>query len=132
MNRSKLSAIASGRCPRCREGKLFKYSWLKMGKFDQMHKYCPHCGLRYEREPGFFIGAMYVSYGITTGIILVTAFVLFYGFNDPSPFVYIGVSIGLIILCVPFTFRLSRILYIHLFSGVNYEEHPEKIHHVDV
>lgn len=110
---------------------MFKYPLWKVTKFDQMHKYCPECGLRFEREPGFFIGAMYVSYGLTTGIILATAMVLFYLFDDPSPFVYIGVSIALIVISVPFTFRASRVLYIHLFSGVDYEENPEKILHAD-
>lgn len=131
MKRSKLEAVAGGCCPRCREGKMFKYPLWNVTKFDQMHKYCPECGLRFEREPGFFIGAMYVSYGLTTGIILATAVVLFYLFNDPSPFVYIGVSIALIVLSVPFTFRASRVLYIHLFSGVDYEENPDKILHAD-
>lgn len=131
MGRSLPDALASGRCPRCREGKLFTYPWWKVTKFDQMPKYCPHCGMRYEREPGFFIGAMYVSYALTTGIILITAFVLFNFFDDPSPWVYILVSVGLILLSIPFTFRASRILYIYLFSGVGYEEHPEKLHHPD-
>ncbi|MEM9340801.1 MAG: hypothetical protein AAGA66_18855 [Bacteroidota bacterium] len=39
-----------------------------------MHTNCPTCGLRYEKEPGNFYGAMYVSYGFSTAIFLVTAF----------------------------------------------------------
>jgi len=27
-----------------------------------MHDRCPLCGLKYEREPGYFMGAMYISY----------------------------------------------------------------------
>jgi hypothetical protein len=29
-----------------------------------MHEQCPVCGLRFEREPGYFTGAMYLSYGV--------------------------------------------------------------------
>ncbi len=29
-----------------------------------MHDECPSCGLRFNREPGYFLGAMYVSYGL--------------------------------------------------------------------
>jgi uncharacterized protein (DUF983 family) len=31
---------------------------------------CPVCGLRYEREPGYFVGAVYVNYAITTVAVL--------------------------------------------------------------
>ena len=29
-----------------------------------MHDECPECGVSFEREPGFYYGAMYFSYGI--------------------------------------------------------------------
>ena len=45
------------KCPRCGEGPLFK-NWFVM------HPKCPHCGLRYERAPGYFLGSAYVNYGI--------------------------------------------------------------------
>ncbi len=45
------------KCPRCGEGPLFK-NWFVM------HAKCPHCGLRYERAPGYFLGSAYVNYGI--------------------------------------------------------------------
>jgi uncharacterized protein (DUF983 family) len=46
------------RCPRCGTGRLFA------GRF-AMHETCTHCGLRFEREPGYFVGAIYVSYAVT-------------------------------------------------------------------
>ena len=39
-----------------------------------MHEKCPVCGLKYEREPGYFLGAMYFSY--TLAILPVLAIVL--------------------------------------------------------
>lgn len=36
------------------------------GRFE-MNATCPVCGHRFEREPGFFQGAMYVSYGLGIG-----------------------------------------------------------------
>ena len=44
------------RCPRCGEGPLFR-KWL------MMHDCCEHCGLKYERAPGYFLGSAYVNYG---------------------------------------------------------------------
>ncbi len=44
------------RCPRCGQGALFR-------KRLSMHNLCPHCGLQYERAPGYFLGSTYVNYG---------------------------------------------------------------------
>jgi hypothetical protein len=39
---------------------------------------CPHCGLSYEREPGFYLGSIYVNYGLTA---LLTTILYFWGFS---------------------------------------------------
>jgi hypothetical protein len=36
-----------------------------------MYPYCSWCELKYEREPGYFLGSIYVNYGATA--LLVTA-----------------------------------------------------------
>ena len=56
------------RCPRCRTGKMFQGS-IYFG-FPKMHESCPTCGLRFAREPGYFLGAMYISYILGVGIIV--------------------------------------------------------------
>ena len=38
-----------------------------------MNERCPHCGLKFEREQGYFLGAMYFSYGIATVVIVLLA-----------------------------------------------------------
>jgi uncharacterized protein (DUF983 family) len=57
------------RCPRCGGGKLYR-GWF------EMHERCPTCGLRFEREPGFFTGAYLINFAITEGFL----FVLLMGF----------------------------------------------------
>jgi uncharacterized protein (DUF983 family) len=47
------------RCPRCGIGPLFKNIIV-------MYERCPHCSLRYERAPGYFLGSTYVNYGFLT------------------------------------------------------------------
>src|SRR5689334_9094576 len=54
---TQLWALVRGRCPRCREGRVFH------GLF-AMNDPCPVCGLVFEREPGYFLGSMYFSYPI--------------------------------------------------------------------
>jgi uncharacterized protein (DUF983 family) len=63
--------ILCQRCPRCRQGKIFQGS-VFLG-FPKMYEYCPACGLRFEREAGYFLGAMYISYILGVGIIVLIA-----------------------------------------------------------
>ena len=49
-------------CPRCRTGDIFRSSIFR--GFPKMHECCPVCGLKFEREEGYFLGAMYISYGL--------------------------------------------------------------------
>ena len=50
-------AMLRQRCPGCREGRIFYGS-------TKMHPTCPVCGRQIEREEGYFLGALYVSYAI--------------------------------------------------------------------
>ena len=50
------------RCPRCGKDKL--YSGLL-----RMRSSCEHCALRFEREPGFYLGAIYFNYGLTALVV---------------------------------------------------------------
>ena len=45
------------RCPRCGGGRLFT-GWLKM------KPRCERCGMCFEREEGFFLGAFTVNFGV--------------------------------------------------------------------
>ncbi|MEY2793974.1 MAG: hypothetical protein RJA76_1966 [Bacteroidota bacterium] len=118
---TKLSAVINARCPQCREGRLFKFKFWNVLKFSQMNDHCPVCQLRYEVEPGFWFGAMYVSYALTVGIMVVGGFVIYNFFGDPGALGYV-VPITLIsLLAVPFNFRIARTVFIHLFSGVDYK-----------
>lgn len=115
-------AILNHKCPRCREGDIFAYPILqKPAQFIKTHKVCPHCGLLYEREPGFFFGAMYVSYALTMAVLLGTAFILYNFFGDPEVWVYITSVIIAVFILLPVIFRYSRTLYLHAFGGVRYD-----------
>lgn len=39
--------------------------------FLELHERCPSCGLAYEREPGYWVGAMIIITVITFGLFLV-------------------------------------------------------------
>jgi len=73
-NSSTLGAILHQRCPRCREGTIFEYSIFR--GFPKMRKFCSICDLKFQREEGYFLGAMYISFGMALVIIAVIAVLL--------------------------------------------------------
>lgn len=82
--------------------------------FDEMNTACSHCGESFVREPGFYIGAMYISYAISVAITTVG----FWGLV-----VYLGVNHYLVLGCLIFIFvanwtlffRLARLIWINMF-----------------
>ncbi|WP_026262304.1 DUF983 domain-containing protein [Spirosoma panaciterrae] len=117
---SKLQAALSGLCPRCRKGKIFRKPFYSLRGFDDMYEHCPHCGLRYEVEPGYFIGAMYVSYAISGGVALVMGFLLFYLAGDPEGWVYAAIIAPLMVVIAPINFRISRVIWLYYVAGIKY------------
>src|SRR5262245_27685083 len=92
------------RCPRCGGTRLFA------GPF-RMQERCAACGLTYEREQGFFVGAIYVNYAVTvaSGIGLVLALDWLVGLTLTQQLV-LGVAV---VALVPLVFfRYSRSLWL--------------------
>jgi len=85
-----------------------------------MNPACPVCGQRLEPEPGFYQGAMFVSYALSTLVLIVAAVILYYTWN-PSEWVYIGIISSIILLIVPWNYRYSRILFLYGFGGIRYK-----------
>jgi uncharacterized protein (DUF983 family) len=118
-SKSPLSAILQGRCPCCREGKMFKTGTIDI-HFAEMNVTCPKCGVSLTPEPGFYIGAMYISYAFNI-ILLVTIGVTLYTFTEAPDWVYITSIIGASFVFIPFSFRYSRIIFLHAFGGLKYQ-----------
>lgn len=116
------SAIIKAKCPRCRRGDIFVFPLRRFLKFHQTNKNCPVCNLRFEKEPGFFFGAMYVSYAFVVAAIAVISLLLYYIFGDLDLWIYVSVINGVLVLFLPLIFRYSRVLYLYLFGGVTYED----------
>lgn len=87
------------RCAVCGEGRPFS------GLFSMDAK-CSACRYHYKREPGYFIGAMYMSYGM--GVLLVIPPVLYCMLTGVAMWVACGVAFGLTTLLSPLIFRYSR------------------------
>lgn len=120
---SKGLAVFKAKCPQCQSGKMFKKSALKLNGFTEMFDTCSVCGLTFEVEPGFFWGAMYVSYGITTGMMLVIGVLVYTISSHEARFWGYIIPIFLaMFLSIPFTYRYSRVLMLYFFSPVRFNK----------
>lgn len=123
---SRFQSILEERCPKCRQGKMFSAPPYQIRNFDQMHANCPVCGLKFDIEPGFYTGAMYVSYAFSVAIFLITGFLLYLFFNDPDLIVYVLTTFAIVLFLFPFLYRYSRVIYLHLFGGIRYNPDNRK------
>ena len=112
---SKLYSIINFKCPRCHEGDVFlNRNPYKLGSLFQMHENCPHCELRYQIEPSFFYGAMYVSYGYSVAFFVATYIIMSWIYEPEIIHVVIALA-AILLVFTPFIFRLSRITWLNLF-----------------
>ena len=116
---SELTAILKGKCPRCREGKMFTSGNLYSRKFADMHPQCPCCGQTFEPEPGFYYGAMYVSFGFSTAIFLAVMVALNLLVEEITMAMVLISVLVVVVGLLPITYRLSRAIWIHIF--IRYE-----------
>ena len=117
---SKLYSILTGTCPQCQKESMYvDQNLLHLSKIIKMNEKCSHCGLRYQIEPSFFFGAMYVSYGLNVAIGILT-FIIVFQFDRNVFTLFISIFIVLL-LAFPIVMRLSRNLYINMFVSYNPE-----------
>jgi hypothetical protein len=80
-----------------------------------MEIHCSNCEHKYEKEPGFFYGAMYVSYALMVGWFLVSwalnSFVL-----HLDELIYLALLAISMIALFSYTFRLARLFWINFFT----------------
>ena len=79
-----------------------------------MNERCSHCHTKYQLEPSFFYGAMYVSYGVGVAIG-VAAFIISFVFLKLSLLPSFFFITGSILLAFPYILRISRNIWINFF-----------------
>jgi uncharacterized protein (DUF983 family) len=104
--RSRTWAALRQRCPVCRRGSIFRGSLTT-------NERCPVCGIVFEREEGYFVGAMYFSYALSIPLLAL----LFFGGMQLLPgwpdMAVAGLALAIFLPLVPLIFRYSRVLWIH-------------------
>lgn len=112
---SKLYSILNFKCPYCHEGQFFQAHPYNLRRAGDLLERCPACLRKYSIEPGFYFGAMYVSYAITVAVsvsIWVAILVL-----APEMALHWQVALigAVLVLGGPFFYALSKIIWANLF-----------------
>jgi uncharacterized protein (DUF983 family) len=109
-----LAALARAvllRCPACGSGPLFR-GWFRM------HDACRSCGASFRREPGFYLGSIYINYGATvivTGAIYATLVMGLGTSHETALAVCLAVAVAFPVLF----FRHARSFLLALDGSVN-------------
>jgi uncharacterized protein (DUF983 family) len=101
------------RCPRCGRAPLFR-GWFTMNAV------CAGCDLRFERAQGYWVGAIYVNYGVTVTIAVGGFFVL-RALADWSTAAQLALWLPFVVVFPLWFFRYSRSLWLALEYGLNPE-----------
>jgi len=119
---NKLYSIVHNSCPRCQSDKFWPknnpYSNILVDNGGDLGS-CKNCNLKYEIEPGFWYGAMYVSYGLTVFIAITLWLIMYVVKSDLDVFIQISIISFAIISLFPVVYFLSRLIWINFFISFN-------------
>ena len=86
-------------CPRCADHRIWVHRYRLVDR-------CPGCGVRFLREPGFFLGAWFINFMVleTLHWLLVMAFIVWRS-ADPDAGLLLPIAVGVITaVVVPIAF----------------------------
>ncbi len=106
------------KCPKCREGEMFETGSFSFKKPFDMHERCAKCGQKFFPTPGFYYGAMFISY-IMTGWFSVLTMLGLHWWADMSFNIAFLVLLAVIAVLFVWFFRIARVLWIYF--NVKYE-----------
>lgn len=93
------------RCAVCGGGALFE-RWFRMSS------HCPRCGVKFEREVGFFVGALFVNFALTEVVMFAwLAGVTIATIPRPPVWWLIGGSVAVCVVLPPLLYPCSKTLW---------------------
>ncbi len=112
---TKLYSIFTFKCPVCHEGEFFVSHPYDLARVGDLHSHCNVCGTKFDKEIGFYTGAMYVSYALGVAefaTVWVAVSVLFPGLGMAGQMLAVGIPL---LLIAPWFYALSKIIWANMF-----------------
>ncbi|MGZ3919796.1 MAG: DUF983 domain-containing protein [Bacteroidia bacterium] len=119
-------STVANKCPRCHHGRVFENNNpYNLSNGLKMKDSCSECHLKYEREPGFFYGALYVSYGLMSGIFIVWFFADRMWLHLEALNLAL-IVIGTMLVMFPLVYRSARLIWLNFFVRYDKKYHRNK------
>jgi uncharacterized protein (DUF983 family) len=122
-----LGRAARLRCPRCGETPLFPRRGARgtplarrIAGWFTMVPSCALCGLVFERAQGYFVGAIYLNYAATVGLVM-GGYLTLWAFSDLSTGAQLALWLPVALAFPLWFFRYSRSLWLALEYALNPE-----------
>ncbi|WP_020567905.1 DUF983 domain-containing protein [Neolewinella persica] len=114
-------AMFNHKCAECHEGDMFPTGSFSFKEPFEMHERCPKCDANYYPEPGFYYGAMFISYIFTAFFFLGFVMLLHWVFDLSLMTSFIWLLLFVATFFV-WWFRFARAFWLNLLVGFR----PEK------
>lgn len=103
------------KCPYCREGRFYRSHPYDLSQVGDTLDECPKCRRSYSVEYGFYMGAMYLSYGLTVLNGILTYMLVRFALGVEA-MVWQLVALALVVLVgAPLVYAYSKVLYGNIF-----------------
>ena len=112
---SKIYSVFHFLCPKCHEGRFFISAPYRLKTTGDVEETCNKCGNNNMLEPGFYQGAMYVSYGLGVALFVSIWAGTSYFIPNIQPWIQISLVAISAIGLSPLLYSLSKILYANIF-----------------
>ena len=118
-----MKQVLGFKCPHCQQGDIFKKGHFF--SYSSMNEHCPNCNHQFSIEPGYFYGAMYVSYILTIIEGFGAYWIARLWISEPFNLSLFFIIAAVILALSPFNYKLARVLWIYMFQSPS-KELPKK------
>lgn len=108
--------LLTEKCPNCGKGHIFEQR-RKIFEIPRMRERCAECNYLFDREPGYFLGAMYISYGLAVFQAIIAFLICYFFFPELPTLLVCFILVAVILLFSVRNFRLSRVMYMYIFPN---------------
>ena len=112
---SKLYSISTMTCPQCQESHMMVGNPYRFSTMGEVKNKCDVCGLNLKPEPGFYYGAMYVSYGLGVAIFVSIWASCTWFFDNVGVWTQISLILIALIGLGPYLYALSKVIWANIF-----------------
>lgn len=114
---TKLYSVINRKCPHCHEGDFFvSRNPYDLSRTGDLFKECSVCHRKFEPEPGFYYGGLYVSYALTVALCVTVYVALSVLAPSTGPTTRLLWLLGSLVVTAPVVYAWSKIAWANMFT----------------